>query len=193
MARPTLQARMLRPWLSRLLVALAFLLVCPVGAQARQQPTQPDGHLSAVLDGEEIPLSDVGLYYCHDFAYPVYRCFRTSLERDLDMGAQTTLSDTSLSGALSINLLAATSVTYVLAYDLPDFGGPSVALSNPAPDLALLGWNNRISSFKSTNGGRPKWWDGTYYSGSSWQWGTSAWVAYVGDGLTNRFTSVFDP
>jgi hypothetical protein len=189
---PRLHLRMLRPRLSRLLAALALLLVCPVGAQARQQPGQSDGHLSAVLEGREIPLIDVGRYYCHDFSLPVYRCFRTQLGRDLDMEVDALAVDQSNPSAGSVELAASSSVTYVLAFEYNDFTGLSLALSNPAPDLSALGWSNRISSFKSTNGGHPKWWDGTNYSGTAWQWGTSAWVAYVGDPSNNRFTSVLD-
>jgi hypothetical protein len=92
-------------------------------------------------------------------------------------------------GAIS-GALGTLAVNYVLFYEHSDYAGASGLVSSPVPDLSVVGWNNRISSFKSTNGGRPKWWDGTSYSGLNWQWGVSAWVPYVGDPVNDRFTSV---
>lgn len=41
--------------------------------------------LVAELDGRPIALGDVSRYFCHDRAYPVIRCFGTSLARDRDL------------------------------------------------------------------------------------------------------------
>jgi hypothetical protein len=182
---------MFRPWLSRLVLAMALLLVCPVGVQAGQPARQSDGHLWATLEGKPLALVEVGGYNCHDFAYPRYTCFRTVAERDRDMdrvlgaGAFRRFGVRSTTGALG-----AQAVNYVLFFEHSDYAGYSMVVSNPVPDLSAFGWNNRISSFKSTNGGRPKWWDSTSYTGTWWQWSTSAWVPYVGDLGNDRFTSV---
>jgi hypothetical protein len=182
---------MLRPWLSRLVLVLTLLLVCPVGAQAGQPDGQPDGHLWAILEGQPLALVEVGQHYCHDFAYPRYTCFGTASERDRDMATMLAAGGLRRIGAGSIDgALGAQSVTYVLFFEHSDYGGVSNAVSTPIPDLGALGWSNRISSFKSTNGGRPRWWDSTSYSGTFWQWGTSVWVSYVGDTANDRFTSV---
>jgi hypothetical protein len=182
---------MFRPWLSRLVLVVALLLVCPMGVQAGQPAGQSDGHLWATLEGKPLALVDVANYYCHDFAYPRYTCFRTAGERDRDLdsasapGAVRRFRVGSITGTLGTQ-----SVNYVLFFEHSDYAGSSLVLSNPTPDLGVLGWSNRISSFKSTNGGRPKWWDSTSYTGTPWQWGTSAWVAYVGNDANDRFTSV---
>lgn len=191
---------MSRSWLPLITIGLALLLVCPVGAQASQRKEQPGGHLSAVLigpdqSGDDIPLDEVGEYHCHDFDYPIIRCFGTALERDADADAIDSGSAVSVSGEqpLSTSLalrLSATAVTYVLWYADSNYGGSSYSMSNPVPDLTAIGWNDRISSFKSTNGGHPKWWQGSNYSGAAWQWVTSAWVSYVGDLANDRFSSV---
>lgn len=182
---------MLRPWLSPLILVIGLLLVCPVGAQAGESAGQPDGHLSASLDGQPIPLVEVSRHHCHDFAYPQYTCFRTARERDRDMPQFVAARSIQRTAVRGINgALGTLGVNYVLFFEHSDYGGYSSVTSNPVPDLSVVGWNNKISSFKSTNGGRPRWWDGTSYSGSSWQWGVSAWVSYVGDVANDRFTSV---
>jgi hypothetical protein len=182
---------MLRPWLSSLVLLAALLLVCPVGAQAGQSARRPDGHLWAVLEGQPIRLVNVGRYHCHDFAFPLYTCFTTAGERNRDVAEVLAARTLRRPGLGTINSpLGTQSVDYVLFYEHSAYAGASALVSIPVPDLSVLGWNNRISSFKSTNGGRPKWWDGTSYSGLNWQWGVSVWVSYVGDGANDRFTSV---
>jgi len=36
--------------------------------------------LRAELDGRPIPPTDAGNYHCHDFDYPLIRCYRTAAE-----------------------------------------------------------------------------------------------------------------
>jgi hypothetical protein len=183
---------MLRPPVSLALVVLA-LLVCPGGVQAAGSGLGQTGeHLSAFLDGQRIPLVDVSLYHCHDIEAPIIRCFRTAAERDDELvqdlrstGSVGTTSDLSLA-----SILSSQSVNYVLWYAAIDYGGTSMFTSGAISNLGTLGWDNMISSFKSTNGGRPKWWDGTGYTLIAWQWSASAWVAYVGDDANDKFSSV---
>jgi hypothetical protein len=162
------------------------VLACPAGVVAagagRELPAYlPTDHPKAVLNGQEISLTDVARYHCHDLLAPVIRCFDTEEARDTDI-ANLAGSDT--------QSFSATSVIYVLAYAASNYGGASIALSQPEADLAALGWNDAISSFKSTNGGHPRWWETLDYQGQSWQWAKSAWVSYVGDAANDRFSSV---
>ena len=180
-------------------LGLTLLLVCPVGAQASQRGEQSGGHLSAVLvapNGVEtaLPLLDVADQHCHDFARPVIRCFSTEAERDRDESIYISASvedplGLSLSASAALPL-GATSVTYVIVYENSSYGGSSYSTPNSTADLAPIGWSNRISSLKSTNGGHPKFWPDANYTGTPSQWPVSAWVPYVGDGVNDTFTSV---
>jgi peptidase inhibitor family I36 len=191
---------MSRSWLPLMTIGLALLLVCPVGAQASQRKEQSGGHLRAVLVGpdqseEDIELEEVGDHHCHDLASPTIRCFATELERDEDAESIVVSSAVSVSGGAELSgaravQMAATAVTYVRWYEDSNYGGSSYSTLNPVVDMATIGWNDRISSFKSLNGGRPKWWQDSNYSGPWWQWITSAWVPYVGDSANDRFSSV---
>jgi hypothetical protein len=142
----------------------------------------PPTHPSAELDGRPISLADVARYHCHDLVAGSYRCFATAAERDADLA--------SVEASVTAEDFGALAVIYVLAYEHSNYGGASIALSQPTPNLASIGWNDAVSSFKSTNGGRPKWWEHSSYSGTSWRWVASAWVAYVGDAANDRFSSV---
>lgn len=190
---------MSRSWLPPITLGLALLLVCPVGAQAGQRGEQPGGHLSAVLvdpDGSEtaIPLRDVADYHCHDFAQLVVRCFSTEAARDDDSSIYAAAA---VSGPLGLSLsasaalpLGALSVVYVIWYEDANYGGSSYSTSSSIADLAPLGWGDRISSLKSTNGGHPKFWQHAYYTGTGSQWAVSAWVPYVGNSVNDSFSSV---
>jgi hypothetical protein len=183
---------MLRPPLSLAAVVMA-LLVCPGGVQASGWGLGQSGeHLVAIHREQQIPLEDVYLYHCHDLDAPVIRCFNTADERnaDLILEANASVASGAPSDSQLASALSAASVTYVLWYDAIDFGGTSFTATGPVPNLGALGWDNKISSFKSTNGGHPRWWDYTSYSGSNWFWSTSAWVSYVGDAANDRFSSV---
>jgi hypothetical protein len=97
--------------------------------------------LSATLDGKRIRISRVPTLNCHDFDQPVIRCFSTPdlLASDIEARTNPALAE----GA---RLLSA---GWVTAYHDHFFGTPSISLSGDWPSLSVLGWNDRISSFKS--------------------------------------------
>jgi hypothetical protein len=97
--------------------------------------------LSATLDGKRIRMSRVPSLHCHDFDYPVIRCFSTSnlIVEDVAARLDATQAD-------SARLLSS---GFVTAYQDVTYGPPSITLSNDYPSLSVLGWNDRISSFKS--------------------------------------------
>lgn len=148
--------------------------------------------LRAYLAGQPIALDAVARYHCHDREYPVIDCFATEQERDHDAGltpravAVAAAPDSSLFGAINL----ASAVFYVTFYEHSNFAGASYATSQAIAHLGLIGWNDAISSFKSLNGQRPKWWQDIDFAYFSWQWPASYWVSYVGDGANDRFSSV---
>ena len=180
---------MSRPSLFGLLFATALLLDCPSAGTAAAAAGRGGGHPVAVLGGRLIDLRDIGLHHCHNLVRPVYRCFATAAQRDRDVrriGVQrhAIRERSDLHGEM---LLLAEYVTW---FEHSSYGGASFTAADPEPDLGAIGWNNQISSFKSKSGGHPKWWAGTGYSGTAWQWSMSAWVSYVGDDANDTWSSV---
>ena len=55
--------------------------------------------------------------------------------------------------------------------------------------LVLLGWNDKVSSFKARNGETGRLWVDWWYSGSSWSFCCNSQVPYLGS-YDNTFSSV---
>lgn len=147
--------------------------------------------MHALLAGRPIALASVSKYHCHNRYAPVIHCFATARQRDLDFWAGTPRAAqapaTSLSAPSSL-----TSVFYVTFYADINFGGASFTTSSAISNMTTIGWNDRISSFKSLNGERPEWWRDINFAGTAWRWPAGTWVSYVGDDANDQFSSVAD-
>jgi hypothetical protein len=153
------------------MVALSALLIGlrPPAAAADEASVA----LSAFLDGKPISLEDVSMYHCDDFSYPVIRCSVSAAVM--------------ASRSLVVDLL--TSVDYVTVYDGASFGGASMTMSQDYSVLALIGWNDRISSFKARNGETGTFFVDWLYGGSQWSFCCNTQQASLG-GYDNSFSSV---
>lgn len=149
-----------------------------------------DSERGAVYQDEPIPLADVVEHHCHDGESPTIRCFDTAAERDADAAEAVPIADASGLSSLDVLALTASSTFYVTFWQDAGYGGSSFTTSQPQPDLRDIGWNDKISSFKSLNGQRPKWFADVQYVTPSWQWAAGANVSYVGDTANDRFSSV---
>lgn len=159
-------------------LAMAALLVVSVASTAAAGSPAGSPEPRAQLDGQAIALADVARFQCHDRDFPVIRCFNSSAERDRDMVAV----------GPSAELVTLTH--YVTWYDGANYPEPpSFAAFGPIPDLTIYGWNDKISSFRTYNGGHPRWWQDVSNKGAAWDWGTS-WISYVGDAANDKFSSV---
>lgn len=132
-----------------------------------------DADLTATLDGRPIPVEDVGKYNCDDFAYPQITCYSTRV-----------LSE---SRALLVTLL--TSIDYVTIYDLTIFQGASMNVSEDYPALSLIGWNDRISSFRGRNSETGAFYTDWFYGGSWWTWCCNQSTSNLGS-FSNTFSSI---
>lgn len=150
---------------------LATWLVC-LPAVARSAGPAP----TAVYGGDEIALTDAPLHHCHDGAFPEIRCFDTTTERDVDAAGVVVAEELGPTG--DVQALALT--YYVTFYEDVSYGGYSFTVAQPYPDLRTIGWNDVISSFKSLNGQRPRWYEDVDYGLPSWQWVAGAHVSNVG-------------
>ncbi len=173
-----------------LLLVLSLFLVATASPPYTANATDDPPHRRAELRGSDLSLHEVSRYHCHDGRHPVIRCFTTAAERDLDAWAET---PTALGGTESVGpdaIAMRSAVYYVTFYEHASYGGSSFTTSQAISDLTETGWNDAISSFKSLNGQRPKWWEHAGYAGASWQWAAGAWVANVGSGANDVFSSL---
>lgn len=122
---------------SHAIVGATILLTVWVGGGAVA------GGLSATLNGTPISLERAATLSCHDFDYPVLRCFTTASAMEVDAARRATESGT---GAAADSLASG---GYVTAFEHALYAGAAVSLSTDQPWLGSIGWNDRISSFKS--------------------------------------------
>jgi hypothetical protein len=86
--------------------------------------------------------------------------------------------------------MALASEPYATVYRDADYGGSSLTLFGSYSNLGVIGWNDAITSFKSLNGGRPRFYRDAGFGGVSWRWSAGAWVANVGSPANDSFTAV---
>jgi hypothetical protein len=153
-------------------VALASLLPAAVAAAGGAQADE-SANLKAYLDGKPIPLADVAKYYCDDFSYPVIQCSISPL--------------ITATRATLTSLLA--SVDYVTVFDGSAFSGAYMNISQDYNVLALIGWNDRISSFKARNSETGTFFVDWFYGGSQWSFCCNTQQSSLG-GYDNTFSSI---
>jgi len=123
---------MQRPWVRAL--AGGLLVSAILGGSANA------GGLDARLGDDVIDLDQAGTLSCHDFDYPILRCFTSPEALDRDVVER-------VSNATTPSAVAATG--YVTVWEHAGYAGARMTLSADQPWLSSIGWNDRISSFKS--------------------------------------------
>lgn len=145
--------------------------------------------LSADLDGKPLALDQVGNWYCHDFDYPVIHCFSDSAQlQDSSLTAQTGIRARAAARGDFTTALAG--VTYVTIYEYPTYQGAFMQMSEDYGLLSLIGWNDRISSFKVRNSLSGAFWTDWLYSGTRYNFCCNQTVGSLGS-YDDTFSSVF--
>lgn len=157
-----------------LLFGVLLVLIPPTPALA----ATPD--VVATLDGRPLAVVDIPDYQCHDLEYPVIRCFRKGVDRDLSMSIDLGVAQLSL----------ATSVVYVTVYDSPNFAGSSFSISQNYDALATVGWNDRVSSFRVRNSVTGRFYVDWFGGGGSWAFCCNYTYQTLGS-YDNTFSSVY--
>lgn len=170
------------------MLALGFFLALgstgPVSARAARQE-----QLSADLDGKPIALEQVGNWYCHDFDYPIIHCFTDPASlQESSLAAQAARKKRALEKGDFAT--AAAGVTYVTIYEFTTYQGAFMQMSENYSLLSLIGWNDRISSFKVRNGLSGAFWTDWFYSGTKYNFCCNQELGSLGS-FDDTFSSVF--
>lgn len=136
--------------------------------------------LSATLDGKRIRIDRVPELNCHDFDYPVIRCFSTAELIAADLEARMSAGD-----AAGARLLE---VGYVTIYQNIAYSCPCFNISNGETSLSSIGWNDRISSFIS-HGASGGFWEHSPSGGFYYGYASTTEVYYVGDFYNDKFSA----
>lgn len=161
-------------WRARQGVQFAVLiLVTAALIPSAARAGQPIDRVTAVLDGKPIPLREVGDWYCDDFSFPVIECFSEAAELEASVFA----------------LAAVQSVDYVTVYDYPGYAGSYMHVSQDYNILALLGWNDRISSYRGRNYQSGVFFTDWFYSGVQYGFCCNQQASLLGS-FDNTFSSI---
>jgi hypothetical protein len=182
----------MHPRLSRLwtvgVLLVSIALIVPSGVAA-SDPT-----IRADLNGRPIPAVQVGDWYCHDFEFPLIHCFRTEEELDAAVagpGSQPLGPETSTNeSAGTASPAGVLAVNYVHVYVDASYFGNSAYFSVNYSNLALIGWNDKISSFVGLDSATGQFWENASYTGFLFGFCCNAQVSYVGNSSNDRFSSV---
>ena len=159
------------------LLALA-ITATPIMAAAPDEAKGPDVVLTADLEGVPIPLVAVANFQCNDFDYPAIHCFKAAGELSA-----------SLQVALSLDLLSG--IDYVQVWEHSAYGGSSMVISQDYNALSLLGWNDRISSFKARNSQTGTFYTDWFANGSAYGFCCNQQVPSLGS-YNDTFSSVYN-
>jgi len=156
-------------------MVVPVLLACLPGvADAANGASASNGTTpTAYLDGRPIPLADVARYYCDDFSYPVIQCSTSPVVE---------ATRASLTSLLS-------SIDYVTVYEYAGYAGAYMNMSQDYSALSLIGWNDRISSFKARNSETGSFFVDWFYGGSTWSFCCNTQQPTL-NGYDNTFSSV---
>lgn len=177
--------------MSRKLAAIALGLMISLTGMAAEVAAAAltDRRLRADLDSLPIGLADVGLWFCHDFDHPEIHCFSTGPA--LESAVAERLASGSVESGEFTTLAAFGPNDYVTIYSEPSYGGSYAHLSANYDQLWMIGWNDRISSYKGRNSQ-----SGTFYSdwfggGTVRTFCCNTTVAWMTSTYDNTFSSVY--
>jgi hypothetical protein len=137
--------------------------------------------LMVTLDGTSTSLTQSTKYHCHDLIAGQLTCYRSASRRDADV--------TRLLEHRRANALGATATGYVIAYAGISYTVSSVVLTQNYANLATIGWDNVISSYKVFTNLTGAFYSNTYYAGLTQYYCCFRDVPYVGDGYNDTFSS----
>ena len=142
------------------------------------------GGLSATLDGTPISLARAATLSCHDFDYPVLRCFTSATAMGVDAARRASESKANVAPDSLIG------GGYVTAFEHALYAGAAVGLSTNQPWLGSIGWNDRISSFKSF-GATGNFQENSPGGGFVFSFGATTTVPSLNGTYNDRFSSFF--
>jgi hypothetical protein len=170
--------------LASALVGVAMIGPGSAAARAGSGPT-----MYADLDGQRIPLVDVGDYYCHDLDFPSIHCFSDPEALESAMGSDDYEARAGEYAVVGANAVAGTGV-YATVYEYTTYQGSYMHMSQNYTCLACIGWNDRISSYVAKNSQSGNFYTDWFYGGTVYGFCCNQQLPVLGS-FDNTFSSVY--
>lgn len=165
--------------MKRLSPTVAFLVL--VGSMMTAAPVAGAGPVvRADVEGKPIAVDQIPNYYCHDHAFPVIHCFRTPVALEA-----------AIATAPTFDALASGAGDYVIMYSGQTYSGSYMFVSQDYPILALVGWNDRVRSYRGLNSALGTFWTDWYASGMRTDFCCNVVVPGLAAGFDQAFSSVY--
>lgn len=132
------------------------------------------------LDGEPISVERAAEIACHDLDPEAVRCFESTAEMEADIRVMLGMGQGMAAAVLAVG--------YVIVYEDTLYGGASRTLSVDYANLSTIGWNDRISSFKSFGASGHFREHANPPSGFTYSYGSSTQVSNVGSAYNDKFS-----
>jgi hypothetical protein len=165
--------------MSRALRAGLVLLAVAAVTVLAPRLTSATGGIRAVMSGQPITLKAAERLSCHDFDYPILTCFETSAEMEKAAAERS---------AARAKMTAASS-GYIVVFEHGTYAGTSRTLSQSYSYLGDIGFNDKISSFKSY-GATGRFWEHAPPGGLIYFFYSTTRVSYVGDSYNDKFSAI---
>ena len=136
--------------------------------------------VTADVDGHEIAIDAIPSYFCHDLDYPEIHCFAAA--DDLQAALAEGTNDRSMAPAAS---------NYVVVFSQLSYGGSYLYISQDYDTLAVVGWNDRVRSFRALNGEAGRFWTDWFHSGALLDLCCNSNVPSLSATFDQRITSVY--
>lgn len=162
--------------MKKLALAAAVLMVA-----ATTRPVAAAGpQVIADLEGKPIPTDRIPDYFCHDRDFPQIHCYRTASRLDAALGTATS-SPSPLAG----------SADYVVVFSSPSYAGSYFYISQNYDALAVVGWNDRVRSYRALNGASGSFWTDWFENGTGQLFCCSQTVPVLSATFDRQFSSVY--
>jgi hypothetical protein len=162
--------------MKRLAFAAAVLMVA--AASSPVAGASPES-VVADLEGRRIGTESIPDHFCHDRDYPQIHCFKTASKLEVALGAATRSAS------------AVAAADYVVVFSSPTYAGSYFYVSQNYDALAVVGWNDRIRSYRGLNSGKGIFWTDWLMSGTSQAFCCNQTVPVLSSTFDHQFSSVY--
>ena len=168
-------------------LAVTAILAPAAAAYEHEESKGPPG-VYAELDGRPLRLREVSNYYCHDFDYPRITCSRNPQVAQESVDEAVAERDAESRSSMAMEEEAGT--VYVTIYDGMTFSGSWMSVSQDYDALFWVGWNDRISSFRSRYYGSGHFFTDWFGAGTARYFCCNQYVSSLGN-YDNTYSSVY--
>lgn len=176
----------------RLLFGVTLAVTVMVGPVPTATVGAQEPEIRVDLDGRPIEPAQASTYYCHDFDFPDIHCFSTREGLEEATGDSGRTRPSARSSDVNLAMAAAVApADYVTIYSGASYSGTFAHLSQNYDALAVIGWNDTISSYRGRNNKSGRFYEHWFAGGAIKRFCCNQNVPSLAAGVDDTFSSVY--